>query len=265
MYTTYFWDKFYLQGNKAQLIACLSIVFISLTASPTFAQGNDLAWFRVKRSSGHYAKDADKDFFNNNKKKLTRDLNYGFLLGLNQTRFIAPINHPLPDSISTVIPLKSIGFSVGFVLNKRLKEFWDVRITPTVGFFERNLEYRFQDSSAAPSTKNIEMTMLEVPVLFKYRSALRGRTGMYLVGGLKPGFVLSAQKQESLDLVRVGRSDLSIEYGFGLDIFYSYFKFSPELRFSHGISNMLINDRNPYSRTMKGLFTHNVSLYLHFE
>jgi hypothetical protein len=57
---------------------------------------------------------------------------------------------------------------------------------------------------------------------------------------------------------------MSVDYGFGFDLFYEYFKLSPELRFSHGITNMLVKDPNVYSKALDRLSSHTVSFYLYF-
>ncbi|MBC8112182.1 MAG: PorT family protein, partial [Verrucomicrobia bacterium] len=60
--------------------------------------------------------------------------------------------------------------------------------------------------------------------------------------------------------------DFSVEYGFGFDLYYAFFKLSPELRFSHGVSNLLIADSgNIYNRNLSRLTTHNVSFILYFD
>ena len=69
---------------------------------------------------------------------------------------------------------------------------------------------------------------------------------------------------ESTGLV-VNSQDFAIEYGVGLDLFYPYFKFAPELRFSHGLPDRFAPGNNPYSRNVQALRSHTVTLYLNFE
>jgi hypothetical protein len=89
---------------------------------------------------------------------------------------------------------------------------------------------------------------------------------MYMVGGLKPSLEIgSNRKERSQDRLRTDNMDLTVEYGFGFDLFYSFVKVSPELRFSHGIKNMLISDTSPYSLGLDKLNSHTISLSLFFE
>lgn len=87
-----------------------------------------------------------------------------------------------------------------------------------------------------------------------------------MIGGLKPGIEVGARKRERRnDQLRTQSLDLSIDYGFGLDIYYPLFKFSPELRFSLGLSNLFNEDDNIFSNSIDGLSTYTVTLYLLFE
>ena len=48
-------------------------------------------------------------------------------------------------------------------------------------------------------------------------------------------------------------------------MFYPFFKFAPELRFSNGIINRYAPGVNPYSRSVHGAKSNTVTLYLNFE
>ena len=89
---------------------------------------------------------------------------------------------------------------------------------------------------------------------------------MYVVGGLKGGIEAGAKKKDKKETeLRTQNKDLAIDIGVGFDIYYPLFKFSPEIRFSQGIPNMVVHDPNPYARSVNKMTTHTVSLYLHFE
>ena len=87
-----------------------------------------------------------------------------------------------------------------------------------------------------------------------------------MVGGVKPGIETGAKKKEKPNTdLRLNSFDFAVDYGVGLDIYYPLFKFSPEIRISHGLYNMLIHDPNAYSQSLLKLTTHTITLYLHFE
>lgn len=196
-----------------------------------------------------------------------RWLHYGFSLALNNTRFKPTVSNyylSAADSVVSLTGTRNTGFSLGFILNMKMTDFLDLRLLPTVSFYQRDVNYIFKNKFAI--TQSTESTFIEIPLVVKYKSQRRGNFRMYMVGGLKAAIEAGAKKKEKKDTeLRSNNYDLSVEYGFGLDIYYPLFKFSPEIRFSHGLLNMLEIDNNIYSKNLDRLSTHTVSLYLHFE
>ncbi len=87
-----------------------------------------------------------------------------------------------------------------------------------------------------------------------------------MVGGLKSCFEAGAKKKEKKKTeLRTQNFDLCVEYGFGIDLYFQFFKFAPEIRFSHGLTNLLNKDPNLYSTSLSKLTTHTITLYLFFE
>ena len=109
--------------------------------------------------------------------------------------------------------------------------------------------------------------MVELPLLLKFKAKRRSNARMYLVGGIKPGIDLgSGKSDENPDRgLAVEKFDLALEYGFGVDMFYPFFKFAPEIRFSHGLVNQHKPTQSQYSRLLQKQTNHNISLILFFE
>jgi hypothetical protein len=194
-------------------------------------------------------------------------LHYGFTIGANTTRFkmVYAANYlsPQSDSILSVQSQNSGGFSLGFIVNLRLHNHWDLRLLPTVAFYDRTVKYKFTYTQSAQTTQS---TFIEIPLLLKYKSQRRRNSRMYVVGGLKGGIEAGAKKKEKKETeLRTQNKDLCVDFGVGFDIYYPLFKFSPEIRISQGIPNMLVHDPNPYALSLKSLTSHTVTLYLHFE
>ncbi|MFQ3575232.1 MAG: porin family protein [Cytophagales bacterium] len=199
-----------------------------------------------------------------------KKMHYGFIIATNYTRFIAKQSSEFlerNDTIKTITPEGSGGFTLGFILNARLYDFLDFRVTPSVGFYQRGLNYEFEDKGKRFSdVQTIESTFIELPVLLKYKSERRRNFRMYFIGGLKPAISTSSKnKDQRPDKLRTNSFDLSLDYGFGCDIYYPLFKFAPEIRFSHGLLNMAVADPHIYSRSLKSLTTHTITLFLNFE
>jgi hypothetical protein len=257
MQKTHFWYQFSVLRQKAGVIALL-FIFSALQAE---------AQFISRRGNNRYSENVSTKL-GRGKDRLTRPLHFGFQLALTSAGTNARVSNSYIDGAGTnglinIEPKRALGFIIGGYSSIRLGEFWDARILVNVfSAYERKVDYVYQDKPT--ESKIIESAMIELPVLLKYRAQIRGISGMYLIAGIKPAFALSQKSQDKENLVLKG-NDLSIEYGIGLDTFFPYFRFAPELRFSHGIFNALKQDNdNFYSRQLRRLNTHSATLYFHF-
>ncbi|MEL7002628.1 MAG: porin family protein [Bacteroidota bacterium] len=205
----------------------------------------------------------------NNPNYDNRFLSYGFLIGLHTSTYQLKYSQEFVDdldSVYSISPRFSPGFSLGFIVNFRASDFLDVRLLPTVAFYEHELEYQFLDEPT--QTELVETTVVEFPVLLKYKSERRGNTRMYMVGGIKPGIEASGKndiQEGSDDNLNINQFNLSLDIGFGIDIYYPLFKFSPEIRFSRGITNMLEPNNSPLSAGIDRLNTNTITLFLLFQ
>ena len=199
-----------------------------------------------------------------------RKLSYGFLIGLHtsayQIKYSDQFVTPALDTVYSVEPGWSPGFSLGFIVNYRLTDLLDFRLTPKVAFYEHTLRYRYTDETPAEE-KLVETTMVELPILLKYKSERRGNIRMYMVGGVKPALEASGKKdrQDASSTLGITGTNVSLEAGFGFDLYYPLFKFSPELRFSRGMMNILENTTNRYGQPLERVNTNTVTLYLLFQ
>lgn len=213
---------------------------------------------------------AQRNVAMNNPNYDDRFLSYGFLIGLHTTTYQLKYSDEFAsaslDGLYSISPSWSPGFSLGFIVNMNLSEFLDIRLLPKVAFYEHRLEYLKLDSP--PVEELIETTMVELPLLAKYKSERRGNFRMYMVGGIKPGFEASGKNdvdevsKENLD---IRAFNLALDFGFGIDMYYPLFKFSPEIRFSKGITNMLGADENDLSAGIDRLNTNTITLYFLFQ
>ena len=244
MQTTHLWHKLYLHRGK--IIAALILL---LLCTPSFSQR------RVNMNNPNYD---------------NRFLSYGFLIGVHTSSYQLSYSDAFLarefDNLYSISPSWSSAFSLGFIVNMKLADFFDLRLLPKVAFYEHALEYLYLDRPAEEVL--VETTVVEFPLFLKYKSERRGNNRMYIVGGIKPGTEVSAQNElegAGEDNLPIRGFNLSAEFGFGLDIYYPLFKFSPELRFSRGFANMLGSEINPLSEGIDRLTTNTVTLYLLFQ
>lgn len=191
-------------------------------------------------------------------------MHYGFTLGMNASGFKQQFSpNYFSDSLVKSSPNFVPGFSLGFIVNLRLHEHFDLRLLPTVGFYTRSITYDFAHSS---ETQAIESTFMEFPLLLKYKSQRRNNSRMYVVGGFKAALEAGAKKKQRKPTdLRTNGFDFCLDLGVGADFYFQLFKLSPEIRFSHGLLNLLSNDPNIYSNSLSRLSSNTVSLYLNFE
>jgi len=198
-----------------------------------------------------------------------RKLTYGFLIGLHTTayqiEYSDSIVSPSLDSLHSIVPDWRPGFSLGFIVNYRLTEFLDLRLTPEVAFYEHRLRYNYTDGTFID--ENVETTMVEFPLLLKYKSMRRGNVRMYMIGGIKPGIEASGKKEieNTTTSLEVKTLTLNLEAGLGFDLYFPLFKFSPEIRFSRGISDVLDNTENPFGYPLRRVNTNTITVYLLFQ
>jgi hypothetical protein len=198
-----------------------------------------------------------------------RRLTYGFLIGLHTSAYKLKYSEKFVSqelgTLYAVEPDWSPGFSLGFIVNYRLADFFDLRLTPKVAFYEHKLLYIYTDEP--PLEEVVETTMVEFPLLLKYKSERRDNMRMYIVGGIKPGIEASGKKdlENITGALEVKGGSLNLDLGFGFDMYYPLFKFSPEIRFSKGIVNVLDNTTNKFGQPLERLTTNTITVYLLFQ
>jgi hypothetical protein len=197
-----------------------------------------------------------------------RKLTYGFLIGLHtstyQLKYSDQFVTPQFDTVHSVVPAWSAGFSLGFIVNYRLDDQLDLRLTPKVGFYENKISYIYTDDTPRDD-QLVESTMVEFPVLLKYKSQRRGNVRMYMIGGVVPAFEASGKKKTEERELGIRTSNISLDAGFGFDLYYPLFKFSPEIRFSRGIVNMLNRTTDDYGAPLKRINTNTITVYFLFQ
>jgi len=211
---------------------------------------------------------SDSDQFNpryDERKVIT----YGFSLGFQSTAYQLKYSDffvtPAMDSVHSILPKKRPGFKLGFIVNFKLAQFLDVRLTPTVAFAEYILEYNFV--GGGQFVELVESTGVEFPVLFKYKSQRRNNLRMYIIGGITPIIEAAGRSslEEDLTRLQIEKFNVNLEIGFGLDMYYPLFKFSPEVRFAYGLVNILSPIENDKSAGIDELRTKTLSFYFHFQ
>jgi len=191
-------------------------------------------------------------------------IHFGFLLGVNAMDFSVT-----PHDSARVSTLKP-GFTVGIISDLRLNRYLNLRFTPTLYFGERELSYSF---NTAKDSVDISSIPICFPVYLKYSAERKGNYRPYVIWGAGVSFDL-ATSANSDNYVTLKPLNFYTEFGVGCDIYFSFFKLAPELKYSIGFGNILVpgKDRVGLSKTnqrfsdvLSGLTSKMITLSFNFE
>ncbi len=157
-----------------------------------------------------------------------KPLHFGFSLGFNTMDFGVSAGGGYQADVSSLKP----GFSVGIVSDLLLSRYLNLRFTPTLHFSEREISFQ-NDALPAISITSVPMSF---PVYLKFSSERSGNVRPYLLAGGGVYFDLGRNNDKAI-LLRT--FDPFVEFGVGCDIYFSFFKLAPELKFALGFNNML--------------------------
>ncbi len=236
---------------KIRIFTILILTFFTL---PMFAQGN-LPY-------------RDDKFFH-----------FGFSLGTNLMDFgimkkDTVIGGKIYDTnVSTLQP----GFSVGIITDFRLSRYLNARFTPTLHFGERNITYRAVDilsrTYSDTVVKSIPSIPIVLPIYLKYSAERYNNFRPYLIGGGGAYIDLGTDKEKP---VLLRPFDVLAEIGVGCDIYFSFFKLAPELKFGLGFTDLLVplnkrdagkvsDDDKKYTDVLSKLTSRMLTLTFNFE
>jgi hypothetical protein len=240
------WDKLIVHRGKIGF-ACLLWLIL-----PQRGEAQIFRWARQHNAS-----------YDN--KKIT----YGFSIGLHTSSYQLKYSNKFVskklDTVQSVQPIFLPGFSLGFLVNYRITEFLDLRLMPKAGFYAHKLYYYY--TNAPTESQLVETTLVEFPLLVKYKSVRRGNVRMYMIGGITPAFEASGKNDigNSSAGISIQKRNLSLDAGMGFDFYFPLFKLSQEIRFSRGIVNMLGSQYTIYQAPISRLNTNTISVYFIFQ
>jgi hypothetical protein len=201
-----------------------------------------------------------------------RFLTYGFTLGGHTStlrpKFSEAFRSPSFGDTLNIIPGVPMGFSIGFLANFRAAEFLDIRLMPKVAFYDYTLKFETADQDAATKDALADFTTIDIPLSLKYKSQRRGNHRMFVTGGMTSIIDVTGKKQREVNTeagLRLSGNNLTADVGFGVDFYFALFKFSPEIRYSYGVRDVLENKENQLGRAFDRMGTHIIGVYLVFN
>jgi hypothetical protein len=179
------------------------------------------------------------------------------------------VGHNITDSLNGIKSAPTPGFALGFITRYRLDEHVEARVLPSLFFADRSLYYMY----ATPSedvTKSVQTTTVDLPLEIKLKSDRIQDFRAYIIGGVKYSQTIGrGNAQPTLDPLQMNIKNVSgfgsYEAGLGCDIYFEFFKLSPEIKIANSFGNVLVPQNQPYAAPISKLFLHTVMFSLCFE
>jgi hypothetical protein len=171
---------------------------------------------------------------------------WGYFLGFSSFDFKMDYKTPGQD----IDVVGNTGFNVGLVGALRLHEYIELRFEPGLYYASRTLTYP-GFTNDLDALREVKATYIDFPLLVKFCSLRTGNVRPYLVGGFSATLNLSSNSKSKEDnseqKFRVKPWTQNYQLGFGIDLYFEYFKFSPSIRGVFGLNDELIRDNDPNS------------------
>ena len=187
-----------------------------------------------------------------------------------QKPFFDPdVNRNVTTPLTGIGSNGSNGFAVSFLLRYRISEHLEARTTPGLVFADRAVDYTYIDPSEDVN-KPVQATMVEFPLSLKLKSDRVWNYRGYIMAGVKYSEGIGVKKNKPdtdpvNELLTNKTGFASYEVGLGMDIYFEYFKLTPEIKLSNSFGNMLNPENTPYATPISKLSLHTVTFSLCFE
>ncbi|MBR4264361.1 MAG: outer membrane beta-barrel protein [Paludibacteraceae bacterium] len=208
---------------------------------------------------------------------------FGFQLGMNFATFMIHDSEQqlmmagAPDTIHSRVSSVMPGFNVGFVSDLRLCKFLNLRFCPGLQFTSRTITFKSASGrpvkGSPPLGDRIDVLAIPVnlPLYLKFSAERMGNFRPYVIGGGGVSFNTSRDREKPIVL---NLTDYFCEVGFGVDLYFQWFKFCPEITYRIGFANQLapwsavgnLTEADGfYSASIKNMTSHCICLTFNFE
>ena len=189
---------------------------------------------------------------------------FGFTLGLNSSDFTVYQLQNAYESygLVSITNRSQPGGQLGILSSLKLgTPVLRLRLMPCLSFQERVLEYRSIDSTIFPTGKGeerINSTSVDLPLTFLFKTKRFNNFTAYALFGAQYSIDLQSQQDASQNyidpFIKLNRYDIQGHIGCGVEFFAPFFKFSLELKYTHGMTNSFIQDYSPVAKPIDQLY-----------
>lgn len=231
-----------------QALAFFCLALVPLTGSAQYSKGNHN--FREFQNKAYY---------------------FGLTFGYNSSNFQIAYskNSILNDSFNIVEGLSGSGLNVSMIANMKLGEYFDFRFLPGFSFVNRKISYQTTYSNTV-QTRDIESVLVQVPFQLRFKSDPFHDMRVFALAGIKYTYDVATnarlREEQAVRTVVFSPHEFSVEVGGGFQFFFPFFIFSPELKYSQGLGNILIyNNKLEQTNVAEKILSRSFTISLHFE
>lgn len=207
-------------------------------------------------------------------------LQFGFILGINQMDFSLQLKPGYQNKVYTgtqipgelnidsakvysIEPVPVTGFVIGIIGRKRINDYFDMWLTPSLAFGERDIIYVIRNLGGTDQeplltvTKNIQSSFVDIPFWFRFAGKRINNIRPYILGGAKYSIDLASNAKKKRNSTRtevfLNKANINGELGAGFDFYFEWFKMGVEARMSYGLFDLLKKDNTLYTDPIQSL------------
>lgn len=175
-------------------------------------------------------------------------MKYGFSLGINHSNLLD--NEMLSSNASLS---NNLGFRLGILSDYKISKF--LSISPKAEMSFNNSEVNFNNIDGSQTEYEIMPISLDLMAHFIFKKNNEKLSPYFFFG---PNVKIPVSKKNDNTTAYSTNYDFAIDFGIGIDKPFTYFNFSPELRYSFGLLNV---NQHPSIQSLK---FHNISFVFNF-
>src|SRR5687768_7926732 len=196
---------------------------------------------------------------------------FGLTFGINKSNFqlLQSKSFILNDSFNIAEGLGGPGLNVSIVANMKLGDYFDFRFLPGFSFVGRKFYY-VNAVDEIEQVRSIESVLVQAPFQVRYKSDPFHDMRVFVLAGAKYTYDVASnariRMEQAQRIIRISPHDFAVEVGAGCQFFFPFFIFSPEIKYSQGIGNILIHNSNlSQSTVLEKVLSRTFTISLHFE
>lgn len=243
MHTIIFWHKYHIHRKKIGFVFALFFLATNTIVAQKNVYENDLKYQRKKYHFG---------------------IHLG--VGMADYRIRQSESFAFSDSVLSIKSKLTLGYEIGGLFSYHLHKNFELRVLPTFLFNDKNINFTYSNNT----TENIKLPTIvyDMPIEIKFKSDPIKDFKVYVVAGMKYSYDIGSNLSVRLKsfIPRQKASDLSVNYGVGLELHFPLFILCPEFKISNSVLNTHLSTEGfPNSNFIQRLYNRTFLFSINFE